>query len=77
MSDENERIHFRRADTAADKAAYRSALENLDLTPQELLLGEVDENGDILWSGCPRRLFEHPRTWPAVEWIVDDVFGAQ
>jgi hypothetical protein len=77
MSDEDEPIHFRHADAATGKAAYRTALETLDLTPQELLLGKVDEDDDILWSGCPRSLFEHPRTWPTVDWIIEEVFGAE
>jgi hypothetical protein len=53
MSDEHERMRFRHADAATGKAGYRRALESLDLTPQELLLGKVDEDGDILWSGRP------------------------
>lgn len=74
MSDEDERMRFRHADAATGKAAHRTALER---TPQELLLGEVDEDGDILWSGCPRSLFEHPCIWPTVDGIIDDVFAAE
>ena len=74
MSDEDEQIRFRHGDAATGKAAYRTGLESLDLTPQELLVGKVDEDGDILWSGRPRRLFEHPRTPPTVDGIIDDIF---
>ncbi len=77
MSDEDERMRFRHADAATGKAAYQTALERLDLTPQELLLGKVDDDGDILWSGCPRSLFEHPRIWPTVDGIIDDIFAAE
>ena len=77
MSDEREPVRFREVDPATAKAAYRSALENLNLTQQELLLGKVDEEGDILWSGCPRWLFKHPGTWPTVDGIIDDIFGAE
>ena len=77
MSDERERIRFRRVDAGAGEAAYRTGLESLELTPEELLLGKVDEDGDLLWSGCPRSLFKRPRTWPTVERIVDDIFGPE
>ena len=75
MSEEHESGRFREVDAETAKAAYRSALERLDLTPEELLLGKVDEDGDILWSGYPRWLFKHPRTLPTVEGIVEDMFG--
>ena len=77
MSDEDERIRFRHGDAATGKAACRTALESLDLTPQELLVGKVDEDGDILWSGCPRWLLKHPRTRPTVDGITDDIFAAE
>jgi hypothetical protein len=77
MSDEQEPIRFREVDPAAAKAAYRSAFENLNLTPQELLLGKVDEDGDILWSGCPRWLLKHPGTLPAVDGIIDAILGVE
>jgi hypothetical protein len=77
MSDEQEPIRFREVHPATAKAAYRSAFENLKLTPQELLLGKVDEEGDILWSGCPRWLLEHPGPLPTVDGIIDEIFGAE
>ena len=76
MSDEHEQTDFHEVDAATGKSAYRTALESLHLTEQELLLGKVDENGDILWSGSPRWLFKHPGTWPTVDGVVDDIFGA-
>ena len=51
MSDEREALRFREVDPATAKAAYRSALENLNLTPQELLRRKLDDEGGILWSG--------------------------
>ena len=77
MSDEQQPIRFREVDPATTKAAYRSAFENLNLTPQELLLGRVDAEGDILWSGCPRWLLKHPGTLPTVDGIIDEIFGAE
>jgi hypothetical protein len=77
MSDERERNRFRHSDAATGRAAFRTALEGLDLTPQKLLLGKLDEHGDILWSGCPRWLLQHPGTWRTIDGIIDDIFGAE
>ena len=77
MSDEQEPIRFREVDPATANDAYRSAFENLDLTAQELLLGKVDEEGDILWSGCPGWLLTHPGSLPTVDGIIDEIFGAE
>ena len=66
---------FCEVDAETARAAYRSALESLNLTPEELLLGKVDETGDILWSGYPRWLSRHPGTLPTVEGIIEDIFG--
>jgi hypothetical protein len=77
MPDEQEPIRFREVDPATANAAYRSAFENLNLTPQELPLGKVDEEGDIVWSGCPRWLLKHPGTLPTVDGIIDAIFGAE
>ena len=77
MSDEQESIRFREVDPATAKAAYRLAFENLNLTSQELLLGKVDEEGDILWSGCPRWLLKHPGSLPKADGIIDEIFGAE
>lgn len=75
MSAEREARQFREVDAAAAKDAYRAALEGLDLTPEELLLGKVDKEGEIVWSGSPRSLFKHPRTMSTIEGIVEAIFG--
>jgi hypothetical protein len=77
MSDGPEPIRFGEVDPATAKVAYRSAVESVNLTAQELLLGKVDEEGDILWSGCPRWLSKHPGTLPAVDGIIDEIFGTE
>lgn len=77
MSDDHEPISFREVDPATAKDAYRLAFENLNLTPQELLLGKADEEGDILWSGCPRWLSKRPGTLPTVDGITDAILGAE
>jgi hypothetical protein len=76
MSDDHEPISFHEVHPATAKAAYHSAFENLNLTPQELLLGKVDEEGDILWTGCPRWLSKHPGTLPTLDGIIDETFRA-
>jgi hypothetical protein len=69
----HEPSEFCEVDTATARAAYRSAFESLRLTQQQLLLGKVDEVGDVLWSGCPRWVLQHPRTRPTVEGIREDI----
>ena len=73
MSDEQEPIRFGEVDPASANAVYRSAFEDINLTPHELLVGKVDEEGDIVWSGCPRWLLKHPGSLPA----VDGILGAE
>ena len=75
MSMEREPPEFREVDAATAKVACGSALETLNLTPGELLVGEVDEDGDIVWSGCPRWFVRHPGTMPTIEGIVEDIVG--
>jgi hypothetical protein len=77
MSEEHESDSFGEVDAETARAAYLPALESLDLTPEELLLGKVDEAGDILWSGSPRWLLAHPGTLPTVEGIIEDVCGRE
>lgn len=76
MSAERDGSEFREVDAASNRAALQAALESLNLTPEELLLGKVDEDGDIVWSGCPRWLSTHPRTLPTIDGVIEDIFGS-
>ena len=60
MSDEDEQMRFRYANAAPRRAAYRTALESADPSLQELLLGEVDEDGDILLGS------DAPNGWSSI-----------
>lgn len=64
----------REVDATTAKSGLRATLESL--TPAELVLGKVDEQGEIVWSGCPRWFRNHPRTMPTVDGIIDDIFGS-
>lgn len=75
MSKEHDGHRYDEVDARTAKAAYQSAFERLDLAPEELLLGKVDENGDILWSGYPRWLVKHPGTLPTADGIIEDMLG--
>ena len=75
MPMEREPHEFREVDAATASAACRSALETLNLTPEELLVGEADDDGDIVWSGFPRWFLRHPGAMPSIEGIVEDIFG--
>jgi hypothetical protein len=74
---EGESSEFREVDADTARAAYKKALGSLGLTPEELLLGKVDDDGEIIWSGCPQWLFKHPRTLPTVDGIINDIFGPE
>jgi hypothetical protein len=75
MSQEHELDRFHEVDPQSAKAGLQAALESLNLSPEELLLGKVDEHGDLLWMGCPRWLRAHPGTLPTVDGIIDEIFG--
>lgn len=77
MSKGHDSHRYDEVDAKTARAAYGSAFETLDLTPEELLLGKVDENGDILWSGYPRWLAKHPGTLPTADRIIQDMFGPE
>jgi hypothetical protein len=74
---EGESSEFREVDADTARAAYKKALGSLGLTPEELLVGKVDDDGEIIWSGCPRWLFKHPRTLLTVDGIINDIFGPE
>jgi hypothetical protein len=77
MEDETTRdepVRFVEVDPVAFLAALRPVLSSL--TEEERLLGKVTEDGDIVWSGCPRWLFTHPRSWPTADGIADEAVGA-
>lgn len=59
------KVEFREIDTGNDLEGerYLNGLRKLvaKLTPQERLLGKVDEEGAIVWSGNPRAMHERTR----------------
>ena len=60
------KVEFREIDTEdeAEVERYLNALRNVlaKLTAQERLLGKVDDEGDIVWSGSPRAMYELMRS---------------
>ena len=66
---------FREVEPETFAAALREAI--VGLAEAELLLGKISEEGDILWSACPRWLLKHPGTLPTVDGIINEIFGAE
>jgi hypothetical protein len=68
---------FREVDPEPFAAALRDALARR--SEAELLLGKVSEEGDFVWSGCPRWMFDPKRrgTRPTVDAMIEDLFECE